>query len=360
VVRFTGAAANPPQVMPAMSPAEDGLAVGQVVTLVGYGQTEFGGTSNRRSINRNIFELSALRLVYDQATGGQCFGDSGGPAVRATGGGDRVAAVASTVTDANPECTGFGTGARVSAVYDTFIMPVINQTGYLPLSCDECFEAVTQLGTCYGAVEDCFDNASCDAYVDCINGCTTIGCQNQCATTNPSGAALYEQIFTCACDSQCVTECQGDDLCAEPAVSCGLSFSAADCNDCIKDSCCSESAACAADAGCSPCFPNCPGNGAADALTACLETSCSDTCGFLLPVTGEGGAGGQPGAGGAGLGGPATGTGTDTGTPVEGNADPEEDSGCSMAPMAADSRGRLLLLSLLGLVAWTRRRRAVR
>src|SRR5262245_33256334 len=67
--------------IPALGAAEDELAIGDDLLLVGYGQTELDGdNTRRRSVSRSLEDLDEQLLVYSQQDArGACFGDSGGP-----------------------------------------------------------------------------------------------------------------------------------------------------------------------------------------------------------------------------------------------------------------------------------------
>jgi hypothetical protein len=366
-------------VMPALSPAEDDLQAGFLVTLVGYGQIEGGGqTTIRRSINRNIQELNAMSIVYNQASGGQCFGDSGGPSVRQTPGGDRVAAVASSVSDSNPDCTGLGFAMQVSKVYDTFIMPYINGTAFLQQGCAECYEGVlgaveNHQGACFQPLLDCFGTAGqtpCEDYLDCLIDCSDpLGCANSCATAFPAGAAMYDDILSCPCDTGCASECAGAPECSPPT--CGYLAGTTLCNSCLEGKCCAEAQACADDASCASCFPNCPaGEPSSDALLACLGDGCATACDVEPLVGGSSGVGGAGGAGGGsgtttGAGGTGLvdtgGAGGEGGT-KSGGGDAEDDGGCQVSGTTGAVRGAPAWLALaLGAFASAgirRRRRA--
>jgi MYXO-CTERM domain-containing protein len=108
--------AQPVDVIPILEPADDKLAVGSFVTLVGYGRTEVdAGTRNteRRTVGVTLAALTATHLAWDQTNGkGHCKGDSGGPALFQTASGLRVAGIAE-YADAN--CTSHGASVRVSS-----------------------------------------------------------------------------------------------------------------------------------------------------------------------------------------------------------------------------------------------------
>lgn len=108
--------------IPALTPAVDSIAAGTPLTLVGYGVTSPTGSTNtaRRAFDAVAGQVTEVSIIFSNALGGTCFGDSGGPAL--TTGIERVAGVAS-FGDAN--CAVSSSEGRVSAVYDDFIAPYI-------------------------------------------------------------------------------------------------------------------------------------------------------------------------------------------------------------------------------------------
>jgi len=372
MLRFTGASGATP-VLPAITPAQDNLAANVQVNIVGYGNTENGGTSWRHHIVKPLLYVTDMRLGFDQATSGICSGDSGGPVIHTPGGQERVAGVNSYTTSTN--CVGNnvqGTAVRVSAVYDTFITPFINGTPYQQQTCDQCTEAHTGAGDCTQKVSDCFSNTDCSNYVDCIDGCTTQSCVDQCAANHVSGAQLYQEIFTCVCTVACVDECSGEPMCAPPPA-CGFTSSNQACGACLEQSCCAEGKTCAADPLCVECAtsitppPECATDADALAFNGCLKQNCAEPCN--LNTGGSGGSGGG-GTGGAGPGGASSGGqgpvggGTSSGSGGGGGADAGsftvEQGGCNCAlPRGSGGSGAAWLLAL-GLTALreARRRRA--
>jgi len=121
LMRIAGVPVDLPSI-PALTPAEDALAVGDPLTLVGYGVTSATGSSNtiRHHFAGTVDQLTLTSIGFSNATGGTCSGDSGGPAL--TTGTERVAGVTS-YGDIN--CEAFGFDGRVSSVYDSFIAPYL-------------------------------------------------------------------------------------------------------------------------------------------------------------------------------------------------------------------------------------------
>lgn len=220
MVAFTGAGSSTP-VIAAMTSAEDNLSPGTQVRHVGYGLSgPAPGTQNsiRRQIVGTLSQLSSLTISYQQPNGGPCQGDSGGPQLT-TSGPERVAGVTSFGTQG---CAGTGVSGRVSAVYDSFIMAYINNTPIGNMTCNQCYEAATTgVGTCMGAVDACFANATCSALVQCFNACTTQACINACANQHSGGVALYDAISQCVCSSACLAECGDEPFCQSPSTTTG-------------------------------------------------------------------------------------------------------------------------------------------
>ena len=137
VVTFSGATDATP-VVPAAD-GDDGLEIGDVVVLSGFGRTYSGPSTGgspqslRHMVEVPVASVGAAYLRFDASTGKTaCFGDSGGPAYALVGGALRVAGVAST---ADAECAYVATYRRVSDVYSAFIAPII-AAGEPP--CESC------------------------------------------------------------------------------------------------------------------------------------------------------------------------------------------------------------------------------
>jgi hypothetical protein len=95
--------------MAPMTAGLDDLVAETSVDLVGYGLTEDGGTTLRHRLSLPIHSVTAIRVTFDQATGGTCAGDSGGAVVRRIADTDYLAGIprsrrssASTIATARP------------------------------------------------------------------------------------------------------------------------------------------------------------------------------------------------------------------------------------------------------------------
>jgi len=250
MLRFTGATAATPSIA-AISKAQDGISIGSQLDIIGYGQTENGGTTIRRHVVKPTVGLSHIMINYDQASSGMCFGDSGGPNLFMVGGTEYVAGVNDAVQ--NNDCTGTSRAGRVSAVTDTFIDPFINGTSFGTQTCNECTDGHTQAanGDCIPELTTCFDDSDCEAWIDCRNACTTAPCTVQCDQMYPSGKGLYDDVVSCLC-STCSTECAGDVFCKSPPA-CYMAAGTNECQTCYEGACCVEAASCAADQDCVNC-----------------------------------------------------------------------------------------------------------
>ncbi|HHH11382.1 MAG TPA: hypothetical protein ENK23_04840, partial [Sorangium sp.] len=235
MLKFSGATAATPVIAP-LPAAQDNLTSGKQLTLVGYGLTQNGNTSVRHSIKRHLNYATALRLNFSQMTGGMCSGDSGGAALYTVGGSEYVAGVHAFVSG---DCTTSGTSVRVSAVLDTFIMPYINGGSSKPQNCAQCSDAHIFDGGCTDHVTTCLNNNDCNAYVNCLQGCNSAGCNVTCGNDHAAGKVLYDAVYSCVCTGPCSNECVDDVQCAPPA-SCGLTSSNSKCQTCLEASCCAE------------------------------------------------------------------------------------------------------------------------
>ncbi len=371
VLEFSGATASTPMIE-AMPPAKDSINKGHKLDVVGYGQTENNNNTLRNHKLLSVEEPSAVRFLINQKTGGMCFGDSGGAALFTTGGTEYVAGVNSAVTgDSRPACSSYAIAARVSAVFDSFIEPAINGTPYLPESCDVCSDAHIKNGLCSSKLGACWDDESaggCVSFLQCLGGCFSASCAMKCRIDNVAGAALYDAIFACVCNTACATECVGDSKC-EPPPTCGLTHPVESCDGCMEASCCDRAKACAVDPECFSCFyavapgSECDSNAAYQDLRGCLSATCVDSCGGSTgtgggETTGAGGAGGMDPVGMGGAATAANGTAAATGGGSGIKRGGYVVSSCHYLPSNGRRSSRpWAIVSLLGLALLGRRRR---
>jgi len=361
MLRFSGADGNTP-VIPPLAPGDDNLKKGAPLDMVGYGQTENGNTTKRRHVVQAINFETELRINFNQQTGGMCLGDSGGPALTTVSNKEYVAAVHSFVSGGG--CEDSGTSMRVSAVYDTFIMPFINGTPYLSQSCNQCTEAHIANGQCTQILIDCYDDTDCDSYLSCIYACSTQSCVQKCDQQHPASAVLYGGIDDCICDVGCKNECSKASKCNGPT--CGMSVNTDKCQACYEASCCQAAKDCSKSEFCEKCFksvsasPDCQDDPLVKGLQGCLATNCSEECG-VEPGQGGGGSGtgAGPATGGQGGAGLTTGNGGEAGQPPP--PDKKEpvvvESSCSFSAPANTSTTKPVWLLALALAFATRRRR---
>lgn len=362
MLKFSGATAQTP-ITAVLTPKLDVMKTGSSLDLVGFGKIQDipngGDTSLRHHKVLPTAATTKLRLIFDQANGGVCFGDSGGPAIFTSSGTEYVGGVHSGVTGS---CTSQGISVRASAVLDSFITPFIKNLPYTKESCGECSEAHVGAGKCSAVSAACFGASDCQAYYDCISGCGTNACVSACADAEPSGAAKYNLILACLCDTGCVTECGSEPMCNPPA--CGLPSSKTACQDCYEANCCAEASACSKSSLCTKCitsaFPpsECDTDPSTQAFTTCLSASCSSECNVAAPTSSAStGAGGDSATSTVGVGGASTvGAGGSGGSDANSGAGAGDafdpivvESGCAIGEAIVPAR-RNSLASILMLV----------
>ncbi|MDB4982998.1 MAG: Flagellar hook-length control protein FliK, partial [Myxococcales bacterium] len=310
LVRFVGATPSMP-VIPAVTAAEDTLAVGSAFTLVGYGETDTNkNNSQRRKVDRTVETLSTRQFQYSQTDiKGACSGDSGGPALVTTPNGVRVAGVTSYGDTA---CTSIGVSVRVSPL-SAFIQSFITGTP-LVLSCDECTAAaVSPTNACVDQANACGSAATaCGQFLGCADACTTNSCVTSCQNRFAAGATAYDNLAKCQCTS-CAAPCATAMACAPyltgtttPPVTTacgGLTDVRPTCAACISNTCCAEATACANDPICASCLTQsasaCRIDTAFTKLNACKATCAGTPCApATTPTGGAAGTGGTAATGG--------------------------------------------------------------
>ena len=108
----------PPEVraLPLPSAQWDGLTLDGSVEIIGYGDTETSADNTLRlAVPTKLSSLDALQFSYDQALGGPCLGDSGGPALSLIDGWSTVVGVTSFGSGG---CRSQGVSTRVIAALD--------------------------------------------------------------------------------------------------------------------------------------------------------------------------------------------------------------------------------------------------
>ena len=396
LVRYLGALPTTP-IIPAMTAAEDKLAVGTSLTVIGFGKTLTNSMNSERfEVTRSIETISSNQFLYTQTDDkGACEGDSGGPDLVQTADGVRVAGVTSF---GDPTCTMVGASVRVSPVAD-FIDAFI-AAAPKTLSCDECSLASVGPGNaCITQGVQCGDPSTpCGKFIACANGCRDQTCVTQCGNTNAQGLTQYNAVVTCQCGGMCQAPCANNQACggSQPdtataqtfsftcgggvagatgtsgaagssgaagagaagpsgaagsgtttgaagsstaAGGCGLTDPRAACESCIQSTCCTEAAACGSDATCASCLANpsasCTDSFAFRQLNTCLSGCSGTPCSGAspTPAAGAGGAGGAPENGG------------------------KSGCGCDLTPAPGRASGLGLLLALALVGARSRRRR---
>lgn len=368
MVKFSGADGST-ATMAALSPGEDTLKAGSTVEVVGFGKTQDGGSQSGLKYKKTMVvkQVTDLRIVYDQKSGGICSGDSGGPSVFTTNGAERVAGVHSYVSSNNGSCLVEGTDIRVSPFLGTFVNPYIEGKPTAALTCDQCFEAHTWQGLCTDTVIDCYQSQECGPYQACVAKCKTASCQLDCRTKYAKGHALYQAILECGCDAGCPTECGAEPFCNPPA--CGLTGKLEACQDCFEASCCDEAKACNESGTCLDCVnslipgPNCQDDPTTAAYQACLATNCAAPCKLAPPDPTTSGTASSGSAGGGGDV-PPTGTGGVDAASGAGGADGDggmttEVAMCAARPGRARAGLGAVVAGLLG-VGLARRRTPAR
>jgi MYXO-CTERM domain-containing protein len=374
LVRFVGATASMP-VIPALTAAEDTLAVGSTFTLVGYGETDMNKeNTQRRKVDRTVETISERQFLYNQKDlKGACSGDSGGPALLTTPNGVRVAGVTSY---GDAACTSIGVSVRVSPL-SSFIQSFISGTP-LVLTCDECTAAaVSPTNACVDQANACDSTTSaCGMFLGCADACTTNSCVTSCQNRFAAGATAYDNLAKCQCTS-CAMPCAAASACARylagttPPVTTacgGLTDPRPACTTCLTKTCCAEATACANEATCASCLtqssPGCRIDTAFTNLTKCEATCAGMPCDASTGTggaatggtTGAAGAGGTSGTAGAG-GAPSTGATGAAGTAGQGLVGAKSGCSCSTggAPSSFSLVGSGLFLAVL--VGGRRRRR---
>ena len=359
MIRYLGATAATP-VIPALTVAEDTLAVNSTVRLVGYGRTETNGQNSvRRTVDRKISQISARQFSYDQTDRkGACEGDSGGPGLFQTASGPRVAGV---VSFGDVNCTMSGVSVRLSPVA-SFIQSFMSGMTAM-LTCEECTTvAVSPGNACYAQGATCSDPTTpCGKLLDCLLACQTGACATQCRTSNSAGVPAFDALTKCQCGGACATICAQHPACAPaptPQMCGGLTDPRPACKSCITATCCTQAANCGADSACASCqrqsASSCRFNITFMSLSDCLATCAGKPC--AAPTASDGGA--TPDAGAP----PDVNATPDATDPVDGGGPPpahaSNGSGCALAAGADPvSAWGVFAIGALALISLRSRRR---
>lgn len=220
MLKFSGATGLPST--PVLSAADDDLAVGSNITMVGYGFTldditttdpDASVNTSRRSVSVPIEIIDDDQIIVNETTagGGQCQGDSGGPLLYSKNGTDYVSGVISAGADT---CTGEGLSNRASTVLDSFITPYVNGEP-IPTTptCDSCQGTATVSGgPCEAQDTACNNSTDCAAYSECTAKCADgdTACMSAC---DQAGADAYNALTSCvvsACTQYCDDAGAGD------------------------------------------------------------------------------------------------------------------------------------------------------
>jgi hypothetical protein len=246
-------------------------------------------------------------LLFASCLGHECSGQCGG--VGPLGGcaecllGDCESEVEACVADADcnqyldcvQACTDGGCSAACyQALPDTTLVDALGACSQASCqgecgggSCQPLGDACTQCAfddaTCNPLYCGCLADPACAGYAQCVNGCGLgdEACHDVCEATYAAGYSSFYQMVDCMGSS-----CQGD--CGFGALPACFSCLASDCSSeldgCVGDAECNEYLDCVG--GCTTpnptCFVACYGamtdTTEADALGACLQTTCSGSC----------------------------------------------------------------------------------
>lgn len=299
LARIVGVDATTP-VLPLVSANEDTLAVGSPVTIVGYGRTVVGAKDAgaetspiRKSIGRQVTQLTATHVVHSNDGGGSCYGDSGGAVVATLAGSQRLVGVNSYVSsprgpvDCGPSNSGYA--VRVTTAVREWVAQTIAQATAADASCDSCRNVqLSGAQTCAADWRTCLLDDDCIAYRTCTAACSSFKCFDACIQAHPRGYGFDQRVETCICSNGCHDSCSAFCI-SQPK--CGIApDTSGSCARCTESSCCSELLDCATDGSCSLCRKD----GSADAgdgglpacathpkrlnIAACTRTKCKAEC----------------------------------------------------------------------------------
>ena len=187
----------------------DSSLVGTLIRAVGYGTTgpssDDGGT--RHAGSAEISDVSATELTAVPMPSQPCRGDSGGPAILASG------TIAAVVSRGDTACADHAIYARIDIARASFVDPYVASTapGTVHVG-DAClYDGQCVEGPCLVTGDDpelAFCSQACTHDVDCPHGmmCT----DHQCRYPEPSPGALGS---TCAGNPDCTSDVCLDSVC---------------------------------------------------------------------------------------------------------------------------------------------------
>ncbi|MFO0660172.1 MAG: S1 family peptidase [Polyangiaceae bacterium] len=204
LLRFQGATSTL-QVIPPMTPEQDSLVAGSHVTFVGYGATDTDPNNGMRYwVDGTLDSVSTYTVQYTQtpASGGPCYGDSGGPAVALINGSPVVAAVTSygyATGQSSDDCeNGIGISARTSGDYDSFIAPFLADSIGEATGDAACESCASDHG-CDAQRDACDANADCAALRACLGLAEYTEDFAACYGDHAAGKTLLNELASCAC-----------------------------------------------------------------------------------------------------------------------------------------------------------------
>lgn len=217
MVKFGGVTGSTPT-MPFLQPGEDeALEAGMDVVLVGYASNAPNPDIPhhvRLRTTKKLLGVTPYQLLIDQAGGGACKDDLGGPVLVDVGGTLHVAGILTSVED---DCTGTAVAIRTAPLMDKYFLNYLEPGSNVPdAPCGYC-RAVRGDGTCKQTRGACNAAPACLTLEACLNACTTLACVAQCKADSPSGIPPLEALQACGCEA-CDYECVGAAECGESGV----------------------------------------------------------------------------------------------------------------------------------------------
>ncbi len=159
VLELAAALPVPPVPFATAPPAE--LIVDAGVRVVGFGVDDDGATGDKREGTATITTVAATRFEIGPAPAMSCAGDSGGPVLLATAGGELLVGVTS---GGDPACELVGINMRVDAFADGFVTPTVAAIAAAPAP--EARAPLDDRADLCAA--SCVDDADCPADTACV------------------------------------------------------------------------------------------------------------------------------------------------------------------------------------------------